>query len=131
QFTAVGLPRRKAASRRLSAGRRTTVRTCRRATDRDMIPPMRSMPPNEPRRPVRPSLLAPCLLAAHLLILGACAPTTDEGDAAMLTAAYSEELCASCAEWNAPQEPFLIHGNSYYVGTRGLAAILITTPEGH
>ena len=96
-----------------------------------MIPPMRSMPPNEPRRPVRPSLLAPCLLAAHLLILGACAATTDDGDAAMLTAAYSEELCPSCAEWNAPQEPFLIHGNSYYVGTRGLAAILITTPEGH
>lgn len=28
-------------------------------------------------------------------------------------------------------EPFRIHGDAYYVGTRGLGAILITSPEGH
>ena len=38
---------------------------------------------------------------------------------------------SSCAEWNAPQRPFAIHGGSYYVGTRGLGAILITSPAGH
>ncbi|MFL5541547.1 MAG: hypothetical protein ACJ8J0_21345 [Longimicrobiaceae bacterium] len=39
--------------------------------------------------------------------------------------------CPSCAEWNAPQRPFRVHGNTYYVGTHGLAAILITSPRGH
>jgi metallo-beta-lactamase class B len=48
-----------------------------------------------------------------------------------LTRAYPAERCSSCAEWNAPQAPVRIHGNTYYVGTHGLAAVLITSPEGH
>lgn len=39
--------------------------------------------------------------------------------------------CPSCAEWNAPQQPFRIFGNTYWVGTHGLGSILITSPEGH
>ena len=39
--------------------------------------------------------------------------------------------CGACAEWNEPQRPFRIHGNTYYVGTRGLSAILVTSPDGH
>ena len=39
--------------------------------------------------------------------------------------------CPSCAEWNAPQRPLRLHGNTYYVGTHGLGAILITSPQGH
>jgi metallo-beta-lactamase class B len=39
--------------------------------------------------------------------------------------------CEYCAEWNEPQRPFKVFGNTYYVGTRGLAAILITSPAGH
>jgi metallo-beta-lactamase class B len=35
------------------------------------------------------------------------------------------------ARWNVPQAPFKIYGNTYYVGTRGLSAILITSPQGH
>ena len=35
------------------------------------------------------------------------------------------------ARWSAPQKPFHIHGNSWYVGTQGLSAILITSPQGH
>ena len=34
-------------------------------------------------------------------------------------------------EWTAPQQPFLIYGNTYYVGTRGLTSILITSSAGH
>lgn len=34
-------------------------------------------------------------------------------------------------EWNAPVTPFTIAGNVHYVGTAGIAAYLITTPEGH
>jgi len=39
--------------------------------------------------------------------------------------------CAQCAEWNAPQRPFRIFGNTWYVGTHGLSAILVTSPGGH
>lgn len=39
--------------------------------------------------------------------------------------------CPSCAEWNEPQRPFRLHGNTYYVGTHGLSAILVTSLEGH
>jgi metallo-beta-lactamase class B len=34
-------------------------------------------------------------------------------------------------EWNQPQKPFQVFGNTYYVGTRGLASILITSQKGH
>ncbi|HEX7011797.1 MAG TPA: subclass B3 metallo-beta-lactamase [Steroidobacteraceae bacterium] len=39
--------------------------------------------------------------------------------------------CPMCERWNAPQEPFRIYGNTYYVGPRGLSSVLITSPEGH
>jgi metallo-beta-lactamase class B len=35
------------------------------------------------------------------------------------------------ADWNAPQEPFALYGNTYYVGTGGLSSVLITSPAGH
>lgn len=38
--------------------------------------------------------------------------------------------CRSCASWNEPQAPFRIFGNTYYVGTTGLAVILIDTGDG-
>ena len=38
--------------------------------------------------------------------------------------------CRSCANWNEPQAPFRIFGNTYYVGTTGLAVILIDTGDG-
>lgn len=44
---------------------------------------------------------------------------------------YPAATCPSCAEWNAPQQPFRIFGNTYYVGTHGLASILVTSPQGH
>src|SRR5215813_653800 len=39
--------------------------------------------------------------------------------------------CKNCAVWNAPQQPFKIYGNTYYVGTHGLGSVLITSPAGH
>ena len=39
--------------------------------------------------------------------------------------------CEQCAEWNEPQRPFRLHGDTYWVGTHGLGAILITSPQGH
>lgn len=35
------------------------------------------------------------------------------------------------AEWTAPQEPVRVYGNTYWVGTRGLGAVLITSDGGH
>ena len=39
--------------------------------------------------------------------------------------------CGPCDEWNATQEPFRVFGNTYYVGTHGLASILVTSDSGH
>lgn len=35
------------------------------------------------------------------------------------------------AEWEGPQDPFELYGNSYYVGTEGLSSVLITSRAGH
>ncbi|MBC7982944.1 MAG: subclass B3 metallo-beta-lactamase [Candidatus Obscuribacterales bacterium] len=35
------------------------------------------------------------------------------------------------ASWSEPQQPFRIHGNTYYVGMHGLSSILITSEQGH
>ena len=48
-----------------------------------------------------------------------------------LTRAYSATECPPCAEWNAPTAPVRLYGNTYYVGTRGLASLLITSDSGH
>jgi metallo-beta-lactamase class B len=34
-------------------------------------------------------------------------------------------------DWVAEQKPFKLYGNSYYVGSKGLSAVLITSPSGH
>jgi metallo-beta-lactamase class B len=44
---------------------------------------------------------------------------------------YSAAECPSCAEWNRPHAPVRIHGTTYYVGTDGLSALLLTSPQGH
>ena len=55
----------------------------------------------------------------------------------MRTAALVLVLLASLAlpraqdNWNTPHAPFRIFGNTYYVGTAGLSAILITSAGGH
>jgi metallo-beta-lactamase class B len=66
--------------------------------------------------------IAGCVIA---LPSSLAAQTTDS------TTAYPADVCPSCAGWNAPQAPLRIFGNTWYVGTRGLAAVLITSSEGH
>jgi metallo-beta-lactamase class B len=39
--------------------------------------------------------------------------------------------CSSSSMWNTPQRPLQIFGNSYFVGTYCLSAILVTSPGGH
>jgi len=47
------------------------------------------------------------------------------------TSACDPSQCANCAAWNAPHATVRIFGNSFYVATSGLSAILITSPGGH
>lgn len=53
----------------------------------------------------------------------AAAPQPTPNDAAPIK-------CFDCDEWNQPQAPFRLHGDSYYVGVQGLSAILIKTSAG-
>ena len=39
--------------------------------------------------------------------------------------------CKDFDEWDKPAPPVRIHGNTWYVGTRELSAILVTGPQGH
>ena len=40
-------------------------------------------------------------------------------------------VCTNCQEWNIPRAPLKVFGNTYYVGTDGLSAVLITSDAGH
>jgi metallo-beta-lactamase class B len=67
-------------------------------------------------------------LCGGLTIAAAVLSTTaSSADAARV---YPPKNCEPCASWNAPLEPFHIFGDTYYVGTAGLAAILIHSPAG-
>lgn len=60
-------------------------------------------------------------MAALLLCMAACA-------------AHAQDFavhCESCDDWNKPQAPFKVYGNTWYVGTQGLSALLVTGPQGH
>lgn len=56
-------------------------------------------------------VMKPTMLAAGLALLAA--------------------MPAMAENWNDPQEPFAVFGDTYYVGTHGLGAVLITSPQGH
>jgi metallo-beta-lactamase class B len=52
--------------------------------------------------------------------------------AVVLLLLISDSVTAAAQDdWNTPHEPFRVFGNTYYVGTAGLSAILITSSEGH
>ncbi|QGZ42501.1 metallo-beta-lactamase class B [Pseudoduganella flava] len=38
---------------------------------------------------------------------------------------------AHATDWDEPQEPFPIYGNTYYVGPHGVGSVLVTSPAGH
>jgi metallo-beta-lactamase class B len=78
-----------------------------------------------------------CALA--LLALGGCAPAAvaDDGQQPAGLAAFADwqEQCADAGPgreaWTAPAPPFRVFGNTYYVGTCGIAALLVTSGEGN
>lgn len=69
------------------------------------------------------TIATPFALALSILLAFAQAGSTLKPDAAI--------ECSDCAAWNRPQDPVRIFGNSYYVGTAGLTAVLISSDAGH
>ncbi len=51
--------------------------------------------------------------------------------ASLILAAFATVAHAQERDWSAPQKPFTIYGNTHYVGTAGISAILVTSPQGH
>ena len=68
---------------------------------------------------------------AVALALALLLPATASAQEDALTRGYTPEQCPGCAGWNEPSGPVHIYGNTYWVGTRGLGAILIASAEGH
>lgn len=68
---------------------------------------------------------------ALLVALAAPVPALAQAGSQGAGAPQPATACAACVEWNAPQRPFRIYGNTFYVGTRGLGAVLVTSERGH
>ncbi len=83
------------------------------------------------------------LLPALLFAAAACAPSpsaspnvarqvTDTANMHQSSGiVHFADECEKWDEWDKPAKPFQIHANTYYVGTCGIAAILIANGEGH
>jgi len=63
--------------------------------------------------------------AAWLVATGAAGAVADVPPPA------APAVCAADAGWNDPATPLRVHGNTWYVGTCGISALLVTSDEGH
>ncbi len=69
-------------------------------------------------------------------LLGACATSVASGpESAALDIAPDQQAfldaCEPWDDWDKPAPPFNVYGDTYYVGTCGIASILITNDSGH
>ncbi len=78
------------------------------------------------------------LLATAALALSGCnvAASASEGSAQIEDAQHSSDIvrfskvCEDFDDWDKPTEPFHIHGDTWYVGTCGITALLIRGQDG-
>ncbi|MGV3707881.1 MAG: subclass B3 metallo-beta-lactamase [Gemmatimonas sp.] len=75
--------------------------------------------------------LVPRNLAALLVTLASLRPPAVHAQENPRPTRDRAQECPSCATWNAPHKPLRLYGNTWYVGTNGLSALLITSPSGH
>jgi len=66
-------------------------------------------------------------LVLGFLVAGPSSAQTDDP----LTLAYPADVCGSCEAWSVPQAGIRVHGGTYYVGTRELTVLLVTSEDGH
>ena len=78
----------------------------------------------------RSTLLILCALLSMAQTPTPVRPTTPVGPPIRVLQPDPPMVCSSCAEWNGPREPFKVFGNTYFVGTSGLSALLIVTDQG-
>jgi metallo-beta-lactamase class B len=69
--------------------------------------------------------------SALALLAAACAPVSAPVGPPLASPTALADQCAGKDGWNDPAPPALIYGNSYYVGSCGISAILVTSPAGH
>jgi metallo-beta-lactamase class B len=65
------------------------------------------------------------------LLLGCAVPSAPPGQAAADARKAWTETCKDWDDWDKAGPPFQVWGNTYYVGTCGISAILIAGDEGH
>lgn len=70
------------------------------------------------------------ILIALMLVCGVPGTLAHESSSVPVKKA-GKASCVNDPSWMAPQQPFRIYGNTWYVGTRGISAVLITSPTGH
>lgn len=85
--------------------------------------------------PMGQAMFARLALAA-LPLIAACAPAADapQSPAGAKASDQGAALAAACNGrdgWSDPAPPARIYGNTFYVGTCGITAILVTSPSGH
>jgi metallo-beta-lactamase class B len=86
-------------------------------------------------------LLLAAVLVVGVIVQSACAqaPTSEQNIAASGSTSTEpfrmpmseQENIAENPSWTAPQKPFRIYGNTWYVGPHGLGVFLITAPTGN
>ena len=64
------------------------------------------------------------------VMLAGCAGSPSQ-PAAASSAATTPPACADDPGWSDPTPPRQIFGNSWYVGTCAISAVLVTSPQGH
>ncbi len=69
-------------------------------------------------------------MSLHLSSLLFALSALAAGDAPATPRAAST-ACAADAGWNDPSPPHHVHGSTWYVGTCGLSALLVTSAQGH
>lgn len=65
-----------------------------------------------------------------LAVSAAMAPSAG-ASAAGVESAPAPLVCADDAGWDDPATPRRLYGNTWFVGTCGISALLVTSPEGH
>lgn len=76
-------------------------------------------------------MFARLLTAAALLIAGGGAVPQVAAQGSAADHARWVEACADWDDWDKAGPPFRVHGNTWYVGTCGITALLVTGDEGH
>lgn len=75
------------------------------------------------------------IMACALLALSACASAWASAQPAPHPPPADQaaflQTCEDWDDWEKPAPPFRIYGNTYYVGTCGVSAILVTGDDGH